>query len=77
MKTIERKYYVCEICGKTSRDAEKIEACQKSHMTIGNDALLECNYNKGSAYPDTIKFTLSDKVELSYCLTAIRADSSK
>jgi len=51
MKTIDKKYYVCEICGKTSQSEEKIRGCQESHQKIDDDCKIETEYRKGSKYP--------------------------
>ena len=34
MNVIERKYYTCEKCGRTSQNEEKIKECEASHLTI-------------------------------------------
>lgn len=65
MKTIEKKYYVCEICGKTGQDEEKILACQESHKDL-NPAVVECTYAKGKVLPKTATFVFPDGSKAEY-----------
>lgn len=68
MKTIEKKYYVCEICGKTSQDAEKIKKCQETHRSINNDVTILCDYGKGCECPGSIYLTWPDGMTVTYAL---------
>lgn len=66
MKTIEKKYYVCEICGKISRSEEKIRECTEKHLTITDDCTLECSYKKGAIFPEEIKVNFPNGVVAAY-----------
>lgn len=54
MKTIEKKYYVCETCGRTSLDEEKIQACQGGHRLIDDTCEIEHSFSKGGRYPKSL-----------------------
>lgn len=59
MKTLEKKYYVCEICGKTAQDPEKIQACQGIHKDVSTGT-VEPRYRKGKTYPQKILIAFED-----------------
>ena len=65
MQTIEKKYYVCEICGKTAQDAEKIRACQEMHRDV-SDGTVEPHYRKGKTYPKSIVISFEDGSQVEY-----------
>lgn len=65
MQTIEKKYYVCEICGKTAQDAEKIRACQEMHRNV-SDGTVEPHYRKGKTYPKSIVISFEDGSQVEY-----------
>ncbi len=65
MQTSEKKYYVCEICGKTAQDAEKIRACQEMHRDV-SDGTLEAHYRKGKTYPESIVIWFDDGSQVEY-----------
>ena len=48
MKTVTEKYYICEICGKTSKNEQKIKECQESHRSITDDCQIEQVYQNGN-----------------------------
>lgn len=54
MKTIEKKYYVCEICGRTSLDEAKIKECQSRHRQIDDACIIEHSFSRGSRYPKSL-----------------------
>jgi hypothetical protein len=60
MKIVEKKIYVCEMCGRTSSSEEKIKECQASHQVIGDDVQMEYFYGKGKRVPKSVKFIFSD-----------------
>ncbi len=60
MKTIEKKFYVCEICGKSSQDQKKIEDCQRAHSVIGQGSSVTPSYFKGSPFPYAIDVAFSN-----------------
>ena len=60
MKTIDKKYYVCEICGKTSQNEEKIRGCQESHQKLDGDCKIAPEYRKGIKYPSNLTITYPD-----------------
>lgn len=59
MKTLEKKYYVCEICGKTAQDPEKIQVCQGMHKDV-SAGTVEPRYRKGKTYPKSILIAFED-----------------
>lgn len=68
MKTVEKKYFVCETCGRTSQDEAKIAECQKSHYLITDNCLIEPAFNKGKPFPKEIKITFPDGAYAQYAL---------
>ena len=48
MNVIERKYYTCEKCGRTSQNESKIKDCEASHLTIKPDAEITVDYARGA-----------------------------
>lgn len=65
MKTIEKKYYVCEICGKTAQNPEKVRECQESHKDV-SAADVTAAYRKGKVYPKSILFSFEDGSSAEY-----------
>ena len=68
MKTIEKKYYVCEICGKTSQEKAKIEKCQDRHLKINDDCVITTTYDNGKEYPKSLNITFADGSIVRYFL---------
>lgn len=54
MKTLNKTFYVCEICGRTSQDGEKIAECQAAHKDV-ESAEVEPVFSKGAAFPRALK----------------------
>lgn len=65
MKTIEKKYYVCDICGKTAQNPEKVNACQEMHRDV-SDGTVAAHYRKGKAYPKSIVISFEDGSQVEY-----------
>lgn len=65
MKTIEKKYYVCEICGKVAQSPEKAQKCQEGHKDISNGE-VEPTYRKGKPYPKSILVLFEDGCKAEY-----------
>ena len=65
MKTIEKKYYVCDICGKTAQNPEKVNACQEMHRDV-SEGNVASHYRKGKAYPKSIVISFEDGSEAEY-----------
>lgn len=63
MKTVNKQYYICEVCGKSSLDAGKIEECQSSHVRITDECVVEEIFSKGKQLPRTIRITYPDGTE--------------
>ncbi len=68
MKTIEKRYFVCEICGKASQNEDKIRECQESHLIISDDCEIETIYPKGKVFPEEIKVKFPDGALAGYVL---------
>ena len=68
MKTVEKKYYVCEICGKSSTNEEKIKECQEKHRIITDECEVATNYPKGKPVPSDIVISFPDGAKASYYL---------
>lgn len=77
MKTVEKRYFVCETCGRTSQDEAKIAQCQKSHYLITDDCLIEHMFNKGSPFPKEIKITFPDGAWAFYAVSAVNRAPEK
>ena len=60
MKTIEKKYYVCEICGKTAQDPEKIRDCQREHHLVDDMCTIAHRFTKGGRFPRQLTITFPD-----------------
>ncbi len=67
MKTVNKQYFICEVCGKTSSDKTKIEECQASHIRITEDCEVEETYSKGKRLPRHIRITYPDGTVGSFC----------
>ena len=65
MKTIEKKYYVCDICGKTAQNPEKANACQEMHRDV-SEGNVAAHYRKGKAYPKSIVISFEDGAKAEY-----------
>lgn len=65
MKTIEKKYYVCDICGKTAQNPEKANACQEMHRDV-SEGNVASHYRKGKAYPKSIVISFEDGSKAEY-----------
>ena len=72
MKTIEKKYFVCEICGKTSQNETAIRKCQRLHRDISADTEIVQHYKKGAAHPDYIQVTYDDGETAEYYFNCLR-----
>lgn len=68
MKTIEKKYYMCDVCGRVSQNREKIDECQELHRIISDDVSVLAKYEKGQEYPDGITLTWPDGATAKYYL---------
>ena len=66
MKTITKKYFICDICGKVSQAEEKIKKCQSLHRIINDECKIELLYNKGKEFPRLIYVTWPDGETKSY-----------
>ncbi|WP_434310183.1 hypothetical protein [Hominifimenecus sp. rT4P-3] len=64
MKTIQKNYYVCEICGRTSQNQDKIKECQVSHRRITDECEIEQVYDRGKVEPRLLKITCPDGAEM-------------
>lgn len=60
MKTVTEKYYICEICGKSSKNEQKIKECQESHRSITDDCQIEQVYQNGKILPRLLNITFPD-----------------
>ena len=65
MKTIEKKYYVCDICGKPAQNPEKANACQEMHRDV-SEGNVASHYRKGKAYPKSIVISFEDGSKAEY-----------
>lgn len=72
MKTVEKRYYVCEICGKTSQDPEKIQACQREHHMVDDQCTVEHRFSKGGRYPQELNITFPDGGVAVFSLTGCK-----
>ena len=68
MRTVEKKYYVCEICGKSSTNEEKIKGCQEKHRTVTDECEVAVNYKKSQEVPNDIVITFPDGAKAGYYL---------
>lgn len=68
MKTVEKKYFVCEICGRTSLNEQKIADCQANHRRVTDDCQVESIFNKGAIFPREINITWPDGALADYIL---------
>ena len=75
MITIKKKYYICEMCGKTSQNANEIEACRNSHRSI-DDVSMQVDYMVRSEYQDSIDLIWPDGAIATYALERIQAASA-
>ena len=75
MNVIERKYYTCEKCGRTSQNESKIKDCEASHLTIKPDAEITVDYARGAMCQDVLRIEMSDGSIATYRLT--RHDDEK
>lgn len=52
MEVINKKFYTCSICGRTSVKEDRIKDCEQSHIGIDQNAAIHAEYNKsGTLYP--------------------------
>lgn len=72
MKTIEKKYYVCEICGRTSMDETKIQECQSRHRCIDDTCEIEYDFTRGGSYPKAITVRWPDGASAVYALAGCK-----
>lgn len=77
MKTIEKKYYVCEICGKSSSDERKVCACQNKHAVFDEETNIEPFYSKGIPFPGILRIKFSNGLEIQYKWTNIISEGGK
>jgi len=68
MKTVEKRYFVCETCGRTSLNEEKILACQASHRHIIEGCQIQVLFNKGGIFPHEINISWADGAVANYIL---------
>lgn len=69
MRTVEKKYYVCELCGKVSTNEEKIKFCQDTHCIINEECDMEVNYKKGQKPPNDMVIKFPDGTKAGYILS--------
>lgn len=77
MKTVEKKYFVCETCGRTSQDESKIQECQANHHIITDDCLIEHTFNKGGPFPKELRVTFPDGAYARYTISSANRASEK
>ena len=65
MKTVEKKYYVCDICGKVAQYPEKVQKCQEVHKDI-SVGTIEPDYRKGKIYPKSVLIVFDDGSKAEY-----------
>ena len=66
MKTIEKKYYVCQHCGKSSTREDVIKNCEEKHRLITEDCMVDADFSKGKEFPGTLEITFPDGVQAVY-----------
>ena len=66
MKTVSKKYYICEICGKSSQVEERIAECQQSHLFINDSCEIEHRFEKGKKSPKFLTVTFPDGSVVGY-----------
>ncbi len=66
MKTVNKTYYICSICGKTSQQEDKITECQDKHRFVGDDCQVEHSFDKGRPFPKSPLVTFEDGSQASY-----------
>lgn len=66
MKTVQKSYYICETCGRTSQKQGAIEECQASHVRISDDCVVREIFTKGKQFPRLLEITYPDGTVGSY-----------
>lgn len=66
MKTIEKKYFVCQVCGKSSTKEKVIMDCEKKHRVITDDCIAEAVFSRGQEYPGLLNITFPDGSQATY-----------
>ena len=75
MKTIEKKYYVCQYCGRSSQSEQKISECERSHRLLTGDCTWQPRYGRSSSTfgcPQIITITFPDGTTADYDLIIAR-----
>lgn len=66
MKTINKTYFVCEVCGKTSQSEEKVRACQEGHHKTDDACTITPVYRNGVATPVSLEIAFADGETVTY-----------
>ena len=72
MKEITEKYYCCSICGKVSKNEQKIIECEAAHCVIDEETKVALHYKKGQAVPDYLVMNFSNGAEAEFYCNWIR-----
>ena len=65
----EKHLYICEICGKSSQDKNKILSCENGHAVFDGKEEKEAIYKDGFLFPFRFKVKFSNGYEVLYRLT--------
>lgn len=66
MKTVTKSYFICDVCGKTSSDKNKIIKCQQSHRQITDECEVIVGFCKSKEFPHLLRVRWPDKEERIY-----------